>query len=191
MGQWDAWDGGIERELREREIDAETQVSISRKPLMSAKKAHKKKPITLIADDPEALKGSLKAIGGSQSDHWNNILANQTVKTLWLGHSDEESRTQQYSATVAALIGIGPKGEMEGMIAAQLVAAHNAAMECYRRAMIREQTFEGHRENLTQATSCLALTRYCLMRSTGTAERATKSHGRARPCPRRRPGHRG
>ena len=118
---------------------------------MSAKKAHKKKPITLIADDPEALKGSLKAIGGSQSDHWNNILANQTVKTLWLGHSDEESRTQQYSATVAALIGIGPKDEIEGMIAAQLVAAHNAAMECYRRAMIRKQTFEGHRENLTQA----------------------------------------
>jgi hypothetical protein len=37
------------------------------------------------------------------------------------------------------------------MIAAQLVAAHNAAMECYRRAMIGEQTFEGHRENLTQA----------------------------------------
>jgi hypothetical protein len=117
---------------------------------MTAKKAHKK-PIPLIIDDPEALKGSLKAIGGSQSDHWNNILANQTVRTLWLGHSDQESRSQQYSATVAALIGIGPKDEIEGMIAAQLVAAHNAAMECYRRAMIREQTFEGHRENLTQA----------------------------------------
>jgi hypothetical protein len=86
---------------------------------MSGKKAHKKKPITLIANDPVALKGSLKAIGGSQSDHWNNILANQTVKTLWLGHSDEESRTHQYSATVAALIGIGPKDEIEGMIAAQ------------------------------------------------------------------------
>jgi hypothetical protein len=28
------------------------------------------------------------------------------------------------------------------MIAAQLIAAHNAAMECYRRAMIGEQTFE-------------------------------------------------
>jgi hypothetical protein len=27
-------------------------------------------------------------------------------------------------------------------------AAHNAAMECYRRAMIGEQTFEGRRENL-------------------------------------------
>jgi hypothetical protein len=53
--------------------------------------------------------------------------------------------------TVAGLIGIGPKDELEGMIAAQLLAAHNAAMECYRRAMIGEQTFEGRRENLSQA----------------------------------------
>jgi len=37
------------------------------------------------------------------------------------------------------------------MIAAQLLAAHNAAMECYRRAMLGEQTFEGRRENLSQA----------------------------------------
>ncbi len=56
------------------------------------------------------------------------------------------------SATVAALVGIGPKDELEGMVAAQLIAAHNAAMECYRRAMIDEQTFEGRRENLNQAT---------------------------------------
>src|SRR5207253_4726232 len=54
-------------------------------------------------------------------------------------------------ATVSALAGIGPKDEMEGMIAAQLIAAHNAAMECYRRAMLGEQTFEGRRENLSQA----------------------------------------
>ena len=33
-------------------------------------------------------------------------------------------------------------------MAAQLIAAHSAAMECYRRAMIGEQTFEGRRENL-------------------------------------------
>ena len=37
------------------------------------------------------------------------------------------------------------------MIAAQLIACHNASMECYRRAMIGEQTFEGRRENLSQA----------------------------------------
>ncbi len=37
------------------------------------------------------------------------------------------------------------------MLAAQLLASHNAAMECYRRAMISEQTFEGRKENLSQA----------------------------------------
>jgi hypothetical protein len=37
------------------------------------------------------------------------------------------------------------------MIAAQLIATHNATMECYRRAMIAEQTLEGRRENLNQA----------------------------------------
>lgn len=37
------------------------------------------------------------------------------------------------------------------MLAAQLLASHNAAMECYRRAMIAEQTFEGRKENLNQA----------------------------------------
>jgi hypothetical protein len=53
--------------------------------------------------------------------------------------------------TLTALIGLGPKDEIEGMIAAQLIAAHNATMECYRRAMIGEQTLEGRRDNLSQA----------------------------------------
>jgi hypothetical protein len=37
------------------------------------------------------------------------------------------------------------------MMAAQLIAAHNAAMECHRRAMLGEQGFESRRENLGQA----------------------------------------
>jgi hypothetical protein len=119
---------------------------------MSAKKpaADDKKHATVVADDPDDLKGTLKRIGGSQSDHWNNTLANQAINTLWLS-KDAETLDRQYSATVAALIGIGPKDEIEGMIAAQLIAAHNVAMECYRRAMIREQPLEGYRENLSQA----------------------------------------
>jgi hypothetical protein len=90
----------------------------------------------VVANDPKDRKGTLKRIGGSQSDSWNNILANQAVQALWLQHSDKDKRDRQYSATVAALIGIQPKDEIEGMIAAQLIAAHNATMECYRRAMI-------------------------------------------------------
>ncbi len=110
-----------------------------------------KKAKTLVADDPDDLKGTLKRIGGSQSDHWNNILATQAMNSLWLKNSDKKTHDQQFSATIAGLAGIGPKDELEGMIAAQLFAAHNAAMECYRRAMIGEQTFEGRRENLSQA----------------------------------------
>jgi hypothetical protein len=96
-------------------------------------------------------KGRLKAIGGSPSDQWNTVVANQTMSALWLEHSDEVTRDRQLGATVAGLAGIGPKDELESMIAAQLIAAHNAAMECYRRAMLAEQTFEGRRENLLQA----------------------------------------
>jgi hypothetical protein len=108
-------------------------------------------PTTVVANDPNDLKGILKNIGGSKSDHWNNLLANQAVQALWIKNSDAETRDRQMSATIAALVGIGPKDELEGMMAAQLIAAHNAAMECYRRAMIGEQTFEGRRENLAQA----------------------------------------
>ena len=103
------------------------------------------KPTTIVANDPDARKGVLKQIGGSQSDHWNEILATQAVQTLWLSHSDQETCDHQYNATVAGLMGIAPRDELEGMIAAQLLATHNAAMECYRRAMLGEQTFEGHR----------------------------------------------
>ena len=108
-------------------------------------------PKTLAANDPDDRKAQLKNIGGSQSDHWNNTLANQAMHALWMKNSDQETRDKLLSATLAALVGIAPKDELEGMMAAQLIAAHNAAMECYRRAMIGEQTFEGRRENLAQA----------------------------------------
>ncbi len=96
----------------------------------------------VIANDPEARKGNLKAIGGSHSDCLNTMLANQAMQTLWLEQLDASERDRKRSATVDALVGIGPKDELEGMMAAQLIAAHNAAMECYRRAMLGELTFE-------------------------------------------------
>ena len=106
---------------------------------------------TVVTINPDDMKGRLKDIGGSRSDHWNLLLANQAMQALWTKHSDAVTRDKQQSATVAALSGIHPKDEMEGMVAVQLIAAHNAAMECYRRAMIGEQTFEGRRESLNQA----------------------------------------
>jgi hypothetical protein len=59
-----------------------------------------------------------------------------------------KTRDRQCEATVAGLIGIGPKDDIESMIAAQLLAVHNAATECHRRAIIGEQTAVRHNGGL-------------------------------------------
>jgi hypothetical protein len=113
-----------------------------------------KKPEVEVHDlsDLSKLRGHLKVVGGSMSDDWNNIIANQTIQTLWFSeNSDPDEIGRQRHAAVDALIGIKPGDELEGMIAAQLIASHNASMECYRRAMIRDQSFEGRQEALSQA----------------------------------------
>ena len=121
--------------------------------MTNIKLAEGKEPAAVVVEDTEKKKGSLKAIGGSQSNDWNTTIANQALQALWLNNSEDEERDRQLQrATLAALAGIGPKDELEGMMAAQLLAAHNAVMECYRRAMLEEQTFEGRRENLNQAS---------------------------------------
>ncbi len=81
------------------------------------------------------------------------------VQTLWTKNSDPEERKRHYEGTkerrnegtISAVIAISPRDEIEGMIETQLIAAHNASMECFRRAMIWEQTFEGRKENPNQA----------------------------------------
>jgi hypothetical protein len=109
-----------------------------------------KKPVAVVYNAADQ-KGALKDMGGSQSDVWNTILSNQAAQGLWTGNSSPDEINKQYAATVAALIGIRPRDELEGMMAAQLIAAHNAAMECHRRAMLAEQTFAGRSESLNQA----------------------------------------
>jgi hypothetical protein len=89
------------------------------------------------------------------SDDWNINLVNQTIKTTWhRANANADEIKQLRHVTIEALVGVAPKDQLEGMLTAQLVACHNASMECYR-AMICEQTFEGRRENLTQANKPL------------------------------------
>jgi len=75
----------------------------------------------------------------------------QVLSAIWPS-SNPEQLTKQYEAALAGMAGIGPGDEIEGMLAAQMVATHSAAMECYRRAMLDNQTFEGRRESLSQAS---------------------------------------
>jgi hypothetical protein len=110
-----------------------------------------KKPVVLNLRHPKDLKGEKKVIGGSMSDDWNDAIAGQVINSLWTNNLDNDAANTLRIAAVEALIGLKPTDEIEGMIAAQLLACHNASMECYRRAMFNEQTFEGRKENLNQA----------------------------------------
>lgn len=58
-------------------------------------------PTRVEAHDPSLLPGKLRSIGGSKSDTWNNVLANQAVQTIWGNNSDQDERKQLYSAAIA------------------------------------------------------------------------------------------
>jgi hypothetical protein len=109
------------------------------------------KPKQVAEIDPAIAKDSLKLFGGSESEDFNIIVFDQARCSLWTKHSDDTMTEHQFQATAAAMMGIAPRDELEGMLAAQLIAAHNATMECFRRAMIPELSFDGRKEALNQA----------------------------------------
>lgn len=82
----------------------------------------------------------LKPVAGSDDPRFNNVLLNAVVQTLWVPSGlTEERRGDLVNAALAAVRGFNPRDEVEGMMAAQAVAMHHAAMECARRAMLPEQ----------------------------------------------------
>jgi hypothetical protein len=64
---------------------------------------------------------------------------------------NDEDRRGKAAAALAALVSIAPRSELEGMLGAQLVACHNAAMECFRRAAHPGQPPRARDENLAHA----------------------------------------
>jgi hypothetical protein len=100
---------------------------------------------------PHEWEGKLKAMDGSMNDDFNRFLSAQVASAMWPATSSVETYALQCAASGATLIGIGPKDELEGMLAAQMIAAHAASMECYRRAMLSEQPAEMRAMNLSMA----------------------------------------
>ena len=94
--------------------------------------------IDLLIGEPET--DELRAFGGSRSDKFNGALINAMARTGWFppGQTDEACNQQMFAA-VAALRAFKPTDEIEGMLAAQTVAMHFGAMECFRRAMVHDQ----------------------------------------------------
>jgi hypothetical protein len=107
--------------------------------------------VHLRLDDPKEWKGEFRAVGGSLNDPFNNLIVDQTAQSLWIADLEPARRDQHFGAAMAALAGTQPQSEIEGMVAAQMVAAHAATMECYRRAMVPTQTTEVRAMNLSMA----------------------------------------
>jgi hypothetical protein len=120
------------------------QLSAARTEIAMAKKpngpAAPKPPVVLLGEtEPD----TLRSIGGSKSDRFNNALVEAMVRSGWFppGQS-EEDRDRQFFVAVTGLQAFKPSDEIEAMLAAQAMAAHHASMECSRRAMVHEQPFE-------------------------------------------------
>jgi hypothetical protein len=97
------------------------------------------------------------ATGTDQPDLQQRLI-DQVYDTLGLpdGLSDEK-RLARVKAAIAILEGIKPRDEIEGMLATQMVATHNAAMECLRRAMVPAQTFPGRDQSFKYAAKLLSI----------------------------------
>lgn len=103
-------------------------------------------------EDQDTSKPVLGHLGGSRSDHWNQSLCNQVIKSAWFRENIPNAERQDtYLAVLSFLSSLKPADTVEAMIAAQLYASHAASMECYRRAMIPEQSAEGRQMQLTLA----------------------------------------
>jgi hypothetical protein len=99
------------------------------------------KPVVIVLDEAEP--DTLRTIGGSRSDRFNATLIDAMTKTGWFppGIADED-RDRLLFVAVTGMRAFAVADEIEGMIAAQAMAAHHASMECSRRAMVPDQPFE-------------------------------------------------
>ncbi len=95
---------------------------------------------------------------GAREPALQQRLIRQVADTLWLPEGlAEDERVALVHSAISMLQGIRPTDEMEGMLATQMVATHNAAMECLRRAMIPAQPPQGRDQNLRHASKLLSM----------------------------------
>lgn len=96
----------------------------------------------------ESEPGEYRSVGGSRSDGFNMAVVNQAINASWRPEPGSELEAMTVQRVMATFQGIAPKDETEGLLAAQMVAVHNAAMECFRRAMLPDQMLPSREMNL-------------------------------------------
>ena len=100
----------------------------------------------------------LSQITGMKGPQASATLLNQILPMFLVRKDlDENDRQNVEMAIFEILDGISPESDIEGMLAAQMIGTHNAAMECLRRAMLPNQTIEGRDQNLKHAAKLLSI----------------------------------
>ena len=89
------------------------------------------------APDPSAQAlTDLIGVTGAEDPDIALHLANQLASTIWLPEGmDEKEKERRVEAALKMLKGIQPRNELEGALGTQMIATHEAALECLRRAM--------------------------------------------------------
>jgi hypothetical protein len=86
--------------------------------------------------------GGLQEFGGSEWPDFNRMLVRATLATVTVPANGADEADKRIAAACAGLAAFRPVDEIEGMLAAQAVGLHQAAMMCLGRAMIPGQPFE-------------------------------------------------
>ena len=104
------------------------------------------------ASDGEG-KGGLPTVSVTGRGEWNDALVVQIMQACAGGLDPAKKGIlgKRLRAALAVMKGIEPGDILEDMAAAQLVAAHHAAMQAYGRAANPDQPFAVWRESLNQA----------------------------------------
>jgi hypothetical protein len=94
----------------------------------------------------------IKHATGSVNKVFSHNLINQTTNAVGFPENPTDKQIFEIArSAIAELESIAPNDGIEGLLAAQMVATHNAAMECYRKAMLPNATFDGRELNLKYA----------------------------------------
>lgn len=96
-------------------------------------------------------------VTGSRSVAFAMSLIERLADTTRLNGPTNLGQSRAMQAAFDALRGLKPSDEAEGMLAAHMVMAHNAVMDCMRRAMLNDQTLEGRDQNLKFALKFMAI----------------------------------
>jgi hypothetical protein len=99
----------------------------------------------------------LQRISGSNSRGLSLVRLRQVAVSFVAMTGNEEEKEKAIENAVAALRGLAPSDELEGMLAAQMILTHNAAMECLARANAERHSFEAREQNLKHAAKLLTV----------------------------------